>query len=230
MRSATVCAALGDPQLEEVEAHKVGDHYFPAGSDLFLQGTQSEYLYTIKEGWVMLYTLLQDGRRQINEFCLTGAFIGCQSDMMGPSSYSAQALTGVTVCALPREGIDAVFQRVPEMAVRFACIATKSMESAFATLATVGRGTARERIAHLLADLEARSQVVQTESSAGPLALPITQEHIGDALGLTSVHVSRTLKQLREDDIVSLRGHALHILDRPALMDVAGITPHQTQT
>jgi len=126
--------------------------------------------------------------------------------------------------------MDAMFQRVPELAVRFACIATKSMESAFATLATVGRGTAQERIAHLLADLEARSQVVKTSSSASPLALPITQEHIGDALGLTSVHVSRTLKQLREDNIVSLRGHALHILDRPALMDVAGITPHQTQT
>ena len=86
VRSATVCAALGDPQLEEVEAHKVGDNYFPAGSDLFLQGVKSEYLYTIKEGWVMMYTLLQDGRRQINEFCLTGAFIGGQSDMTGPSS------------------------------------------------------------------------------------------------------------------------------------------------
>ena len=111
-----------------------------------------------------------------------------------------------------------MFQRVPELAVRFACIATKSMESTFATLATVGRGTAQERIAQLLADLEARSQVVKTSSSASPLALPITQEHIGDALGLTSVHVSRTLKQLREDNIVSLRGHALHILDRPALI------------
>ena len=86
VRSVTVCAALGDPQLAEVEAHKVGDHYFPAGSDLFLQGVQNEYLYTIKEGWVMLYTLLQDGRRQINDFCLTGAFIGCQSEMAGPSS------------------------------------------------------------------------------------------------------------------------------------------------
>jgi CRP-like cAMP-binding protein len=39
------------------------DHYFPAGSDLFLQGVQSEYLYTIKEGWIILFTLLQDGRR-----------------------------------------------------------------------------------------------------------------------------------------------------------------------
>ena len=61
--SVTVCAALGDPQPAEVEAHKVGDHYFPAGSDLFLQGVQSEYLYTIKEGWIILFTLLQDGRR-----------------------------------------------------------------------------------------------------------------------------------------------------------------------
>ena len=143
--------------------------------------------------------------------------------MMGPSSYSAQALTGVTVCALPREGFDAMFQRIPELAVRFACIATKSMESAFATLATVGRGTARERTAHLLADLDTRSHLVQTEANEALLALPITQEHIGDALGLTSVHVSRTLKQLREDDIVSLRGHALHIFDRAALLDVAVI-------
>ena len=143
--------------------------------------------------------------------------------MMGPSSYSAQALTGVTVCALPREGFDAMFQRISELAVRFSCIATKSMESAFATQAIVGRGTARERTANLLADLDTRSHLVQTEANEALLAPPITQEHIGDALGLTSAHVSRTLKQLREDDIVSLRGHALHIFDRAALLDVAVI-------
>ena len=225
VRDATVCAALDDTRLDEVEAHKIGDQFIPAGSDLFLQGEQNEYLYTIRDGWAMLYTLLQDGRRQITEFCLSGAFIGCQSDRTLPMSYSAQALTGITVCVLPLEGIDALFKRVPEMAVRYAQVAARSLESAFATLATVGRGTARERVAHLLLDLDLRSRMRRIGPADGPVPLPITQEHIGDALGLTSVHVSRTLKRLREDNIVSLRGHALRILDRNALMEISGFSP-----
>lgn len=225
VRAQTVCAALGDPQLGEVEAHKLGDQSIPAGTDLFLQGERNQHLYTVKDGWVMLYTLLKDGRRQINEFCMAGAFIGCQSDLTGPAAYSAQALTNVTVCVLPRAGIDALFKRVPEMAVRFACIAAKSQENAFATLATVGRGTARDRVAHLLADLESRSRGRRTKGD-GPLPLPLTQEHIGDALGLTSVHVSRTLKGLREDNVVSVQGHSMQILDRDALLEIAGLTPN----
>ncbi len=224
VRAQTVCAALGDPQLEEVEAYKLRDQSIPAGSDLFLQDEQNDHLYTVQNGWIMLYTLLKDGRRQINEFCMAGAFIGCQSDLTGPMAYSAQALTDVTVCVLPRAGIDALFRRMPEMAVRFACIAAKSQENAFATLASVGRGSARERVAHLLADLESRSQEHRSNAQ-GPLPLPLTQEHIGDALGLTSVHVSRTLKGLREDNIVSVQGRSLQVLDRQALFEIAGMAP-----
>lgn len=112
--------------------------------------------------------------------------------------------------------------RMPDLAVSFACAAWHAQEHAFQQLASVAKRTARERIAHLLLDVNNRAHA---GSPGTPAPLPLTQEHIADAVGLTSVHVSRVLKELRADGIVSTRGHVLDILDRARLGEAAGVHP-----
>lgn len=218
VRHQTICAPLTDAQLREVEATRLHDQLVPRGSHLLRAGESGGAFFTVKSGWVMLYSLLPDGARQIHEFALPGAFLGYQPENGTVLTYSAEALTDVTVCVLPREGTVRLLREVPELAMSFACTAWHAQAHAFQQQASLGRRNARQRIAHLLHDLHGRAR----HSGMGErVALPLTQEHVGDALGLTPVHVSRTLKALRDDGVVSTSGHMLEVLDLSRLADEA---------
>lgn len=218
VRRQTICAPLTDAQLREVEATRLHDQVIPRGGHLLHAGENGGAFFTIKTGWVMLYSVLPDGRRQIHEFALPGSFIGYEAEGSKPLSYSAEALTDVTACVLPREGTTRLLRRMPDLALSFACTAWHSQAHAFQHQSSLGRRNARERIAHLLHDLHSRALLNGLHE---PLALPLTQEHIGDALGLTPVHVSRTLKTLRDEGIVSTSGHVLEVLDAGRLAEAA---------
>jgi CRP-like cAMP-binding protein len=99
VRTGTICAPLTDAQLTEVETIRHHDRIVPRGTHLFHAGEQCPSFYTVKSGWVMLYGLLVDGRRQIHGFGLPGAFLGHHPEDGTPVQYSAQALTEVEVCA-----------------------------------------------------------------------------------------------------------------------------------
>ncbi len=218
VRHQTICSPLTDAQLREVEATRLHDQLVPRGGHLLRAGERGGAFFTVKSGWVMLYSLLPDGGRQIHEFVLPGAFLGFQPESGAVLAYSAEALTDVTVCVLPREGTVRLLREVPELAMSFACTAWHAQAHAFQQQASLGRRNARERIAHLLHDLQQRAR---QSGMAEPVSLPLTQEHIGDALGLTPVHVSRTLKALRDDGIVSTSGHLLEVLDSARLAQEA---------
>ncbi len=89
-------------------------------------------------------------------------------------------------------------------------------------LTNIGRRVARERVAHLLLELFYRVWLAHPSPHSDGVELPLTQEHIGDALGLTSVHVNRTLRQLREAGLVTISGHNMQVLDPDMLAEVAG--------
>ena len=83
-------------------------------------------------------------------------------------------------------------------------------------LIDVGRRSALERIAHFLLELLTRLQVIGLADERS-YQMPLTQELVGDALGLSVPHVSRTLKQLREEDLVAIEGQRVIIKDVEAL-------------
>jgi hypothetical protein len=117
---------------------------------------------------------------------------------------------------------------VPALAFRLIQTLAQNEAIALERLMTIGRLSARERIAHLLVELVARARQAGlrvTEkffTMQGGFTLPLTQTHIADATGLTSVHVCRTLAELRKDGVVLLRTGKLQILDIRQLIAEAG--------
>jgi CRP-like cAMP-binding protein len=222
VRGQTVCAPLGIAELDIVESFRVGSRKLGAHTDIFSQGEVGSEVYTILGGWVMLYTLLEDGRRQIVDFCLPGAFIGFQPDLDAPSKHTAEALTPVELYPLPKRGLLSMFAQHPEMAVRMACIVARDQVFAYQHLASVGRRTARGRIANLLLELFVRVRQSSLEASGDSIHLPLTQEHLADALGLTSVHVNRTLRVMREDGVLAGNLGAFSILNPDRLAEETG--------
>lgn len=222
MRKTSLCAPLSDAELAIVEAFKSGDRVVRAGTDLYAQGEPCKELYTVVSGWVFQYKLLEDGRRQIARVALPGDFVGFQPDLSANLDHAAQALTDARLCVFPREGMLALFRAHPELAIRLTWMIARDEGQARERLTSLGRRTARERVAHFLLELFYRLRLRDAEPVGASIPLPLTQEHLGDALGLTAVHVNRTLRQLREDGLIRIADRTLHVLDPDGLAVIAG--------
>jgi CRP/FNR family transcriptional regulator len=202
---------------------ETGARVIPVGSDLYRQGDVCSTYYIVLNGWVALSLLLDDGSCQILDFALPGAVLGFQSGPGAPMYHSAHCLSVVRVYAFPRSKLDAIIENDPRLAVLLCRQITADEARAHDHLTNPGLRGARERIARLLLEIYVR---VWRQLPAKPgeiIELPLSQGHIGQALGLTYVHVCRTLQILREQKIARFANHRLEVIDPPALVAAAGI-------
>jgi CRP-like cAMP-binding protein len=176
-------------------------------------------------GWVFLYNVLEDGRRQILHFALPGAVLGFLPTPGATATHGAQALTNAVVCVIPHKALVPISKTYPEFGLQLARSMSRDRSLAFDHLTSVGRQSARERVAHLLLELFIRYLSQWPGNRSEEMQLPLTQEHIGDATGLTFVHVNRVLRDLRRDGVVEFHYRRLRILNPDKLIDVAGIDP-----
>lgn len=220
-----LCEGCAPGVLRVIAEHKSGDRAFKAGQDIFSLGAPCDAIYNLVEGFVFLYNILEDGRRQILHFALPGAVLGFHPARGAMATFSAQALTDTVVCVIPHKALSPLSQKHPEIGMRLAWLIARDRSLAFDHLTSIGRHSARERVAHLLLELFIRYRSQWPGSRIEEMHLPLTQEHIGDATGLTFVHVNRVLRDLRNDGIVEFHYRQLRILDPDKLIDVAGIDP-----
>ncbi len=217
---AAFAASLSYEERTALEALHPAIKRLQVGQCLFEQGDRSDFVYLLIDGWAFRYRTLNDGRRQIVDFALPGALLG-----FGPSrllTHGVEARTVCDLCVIPRARFDEILMRVPALAFRLIQTLAQNEAIALERLMTIGRQSARERIAHLLVELVARARQAGLRVTDKGFTLPLTQTHIADATGLTSVHVCRTLAELRKDAVVLLRTGKLQILDIRQLIAEAG--------
>lgn len=219
--SATVIGEAA-ANLKIAERFATGHRSIAAGREIYAEGEPSDDLYIVTEGWAFQHQILEDGRRQILDFALPGTWLGFQPQPGMEMPHTAESLTDTTVAVIPRERLGEIFAREPEFALRFVSAAAGALNYAYESLTDVGRRTAREAVAHLLLRLFCRASALCPCDGAAQVEFPLTQEHIGDALGLTAVHVCRTLRALREEGVVNLCKARLAILDPQQLGEIAG--------
>lgn len=206
------------------------DHVsFEAGAEFIHPEQADSELYTIYTGWAFRYKELADGRRQILSFALPGDLIGLQGTMFGKSMYGAIALTEIELCVIPRRRLSRLFERAPEVAYEVTWLGARSEAIVDESLLTAGRRNADERIAALICSLYKRAEPLGLLQD-GALILPLTQQHIADALGLSLVHTNKTLARLRAQGLFSLAGGRLVVrnlrgLSRFAQHFEADLTP-----
>ena len=218
-----MCQPFEGDRLETVESFKRGDYVLPAGSQIYRPGEICTELYNLLDGWVSLYRILESGRRQILDFCLPGSFLGYQSQLLGPMLHGADCITDVAVCVFPRQPFTALMEENPSLAARLMWLTARDVAVAHDHLTNVGARTARGRIGHLLLELSLRLRPQGIDVGEQEIEIPLTQHHIADALGLTSVYVSQTLKQLREQELLLFRHGRLRILDLEGLAKLADL-------
>ncbi|MFT5439036.1 MAG: CRP/FNR family transcriptional regulator [Alphaproteobacteria bacterium] len=210
--------------LDIARKHASDRRFVAAGAELFAEGETSDNLYVVLSGWLFQHRILEDGRRQILDFALPGAVLGYRAHPTMPFAFSAEAITPAEIAIIPLSRVVKLLHGGCDSAVTLLDAANEALLGAFDTLTDIGRRTAREAIAHFLLRMDRRIRRSASPDADGALPFPLNQEHIGDALGLTSVHVCRTLSKLRCDGLVETgRGH-LRIIDTDALSEDAGVS------
>jgi CRP-like cAMP-binding protein len=184
--------------------------------DFIVTGNRYESLYINHDGWLFRYKILHNGRRQILGFILPEEIFGLQACLYKSSLYSVAAITDASLSAIPANMLNEIFERSP--AVSNALFFSALCESAVLGehLIDTGRRSAYERISHFLLELFARLSPVGLTNDLS-FKMPLTQELIGDALGLTTIHVNRTICLLREDKLIAIDGKCVTLLDYEAL-------------
>lgn len=222
IRSGWSAGCESDPGLAIAARFASGFVSLPAGREVYAEGEQSDHLYIVTEGWLFQHQFLKDGRRQILDFALPGMLLGFQPQPGSQMSHTAETLTDATVAIIRRQRIQEIFAFEPEFAMRVVSAAASALNTAYESLTDVGRRTAREAVAHLLLRLSGRICSHFPRIAGASIPFPLKQEQIGDALGLTSVHVCRTLRCLRQENILELHNGTLTILDYSELIEIAG--------
>jgi CRP-like cAMP-binding protein len=159
--------------------------------------------------------VVHNGARQIISFHFPGEFVDLQGALLAVNDHSVQALTACKLAAVPKEALLALIDRRPAIA-RALWYDTLVEGAIFREwVVNVGRRNARGRIAHLLCELAARLETAG--QTGGVYELPITQEQIADATGMTSVHTNRTIQALRKEGLISWSGGRLVVHNEAAL-------------
>ena len=209
-------------QLEFIETFKIGEMSIDQGSPLYLEGASSPYLYTVLEGWAFRYKSLPDGRRQIVNYALAGDLIGLQNAISDAMEHGVEALTDMRLCLFSRDKLYSLFVKHPSLGYDITWLAAREERLLDDSLLAVGRRTAKEKIAWLIAHLFGRARELNLVQD-GKLDLPMTQQHFADTLGLSLVHLNKTLQKLRSAGIVRLDGRSLIVKDEAALNNLARI-------
>ena len=193
----------------------------PVGSELYGQGERCSTYFLIACGWIALSTFLDDGGCQILDFAIPGAFLGFPFLSSIARRHSARCITPVQVICYPEREFDDAIIHNSELAVLLCRQAVFDEWRAHDHLVNVGLRSGRERIAHLLLELCIRMHR-HIPNPGDIIRVPLTEGHIGQAVGLTDVHVSRTLRTLREQGVARFVKRELHVLDPAALARAAG--------
>jgi CRP-like cAMP-binding protein len=180
--------------------------------DILVAGNHYEYVYVNHDGWLFRYKILHNGSRQIIDFILPGQILGLQAYLFQKSLYSVATITETSLSMIPFEMIDDVFERTPRLGKALFWSAACDAAILAEHLIDAARRSAYERISHLLLELFVRLKAAGLTDDMS-FDMPLTQELIGDALGLTTVHVNRTMRSLREDKLIAIDGKIVTILD-----------------
>jgi CRP-like cAMP-binding protein len=185
---------------------------FGADEDMVREGDKPSDCNLLLEGMSCRYKILSNGKRQIFSFHIPGDIFDAHSFILQKMDHSIATLTPCTVAVIPHKTMLHITETYPRIA-RAIWKDTLVDAALFREwMMSIGRRTAYQRIAHLMCELFVRMDAVGL-AEGRRIGWPMTQDELGDALGLSNVHVNRTLQELRAANLIILTHSQLIIED-----------------
>ncbi|MDR5652229.1 transcriptional regulator FnrL [Ruixingdingia sedimenti] len=222
IRHRAVCARCETDELAQLERIK---YYrsFEAGQTVVWSGDRMDFVASVVSGIATLTQTLEDGRRQMVGLLLPSDFVGRPGREI--AAYDVTATTDLVMCCFRKKPFEEMMLRTPHISQRLLEMTLDELDAAREWMLLLGRKTAREKIASLLAIVARRDATLKLRGVAGPLEfeLPLTREAMADYLGLTLETVSRQISALRRDSVISLEGkRRVSVPDFGRLLEEAG--------
>jgi CRP-like cAMP-binding protein len=214
---------LSNEEIACLESLQTDDRTFERHATLYSQGDRLELTHVVRDGWAMRYKMLSDGRRQILNFILPGDLIGLYGSLIETADHSVETLTRLQSFAFAPQRILDVFASCPRLGAAIAWTAGQEEAILAEQVVRIGRRSAYERTAHLFLELLKRLQLVGLAGQHS-FEMPLSQDVLADALGLSMVHVNRTLRRLRNAGLVRVVDRRLIIDDVAQLERIADFT------
>ncbi|WP_267426986.1 Crp/Fnr family transcriptional regulator [Methylobacterium sp. GC_Met_2] len=216
-------------RLSKTEEHAlrklpVASRTFEAQQDIIYGGATSLHSCVVLDGWTCCYQLLTEGKRQILSIHVPGDMPDLQGLHLPQPDFGMAAITRAVVAFVPHTALRQLSDGSPTIAAALwrETLITAAIHRAWIT--SLGRRDARQRFAHLICELYLRLEAAGLASDH-TMWMPLRQPDLADALGLTSVHVNRTMRSLRLDGLIDLRSRQLVIQDWDGLRALAAFSP-----
>ncbi|MGX0877206.1 CRP/FNR family transcriptional regulator [Roseovarius sp. MBR-154] len=222
IRHRAVCARCEADELELLDRIK---YYrsFEAGQTLIWSGDHMDFVGSVVTGIATLTQTMEDGRTQMVGLLLPSDFVGRPG--RDSAAYNVVATTNIVMCCFRKKPFEEMMARTPHIAQRLLEMTLDELDAAREWMLVLGRKTAREKIASLIAIIARRHAAINMQGMRGPLVidLPLTREAMADYLGLTLETVSRQVSALKKDGVIALEGkRRVTIPDFNRLLDEAG--------
>lgn len=222
IRHRAVCARCDSDELEKLEEIK---YYrsFEAGQTIVWSGDRMDFVASMVSGVATLTQTMEDGRRQMVGLLLPSDFVGRPGRNTAP--YDVVATTDMVMCCFRKKPFERLVESTPHIAGRLLQMTLDELDAAREWMLVLGRKTAREKIASLLAIIVRRDASLHygEARSKVEIEVPLTREAMSEYLGLTLETVSRQMSALKRDGVIILEGKRRIIVpDVDRLMEEAG--------
>jgi CRP-like cAMP-binding protein len=213
------------PEEEQAIIGALGEvKTFPADYTIIRQGDLLHYSTLLLDGMMCRYKDLKDGQRQITELHVAGDFVDLHSFTLKRLDHSIMTLTPCRVVFVPHANLERITEQHPHLTRMYWFLTTLDAAIHREWELSLGRRSAISKLAALLCEMRLRLGVVgMTDGHTYPL--PLTQTDLAECLGLTPIHVNRTLRELREAGVVQVRNGTVTIHDLAALEEFAEFDP-----
>jgi len=196
----------------------------PADRTIIHAGEELDVSTMLLDGFMCRYKDLSDGQRQITELHVSGDFVDLHSFSLKRLDHNIMTLTPCQIALVPHEKLTRITEQFPHL-TRLYWFST-NLDAAIHREweLSLGRRTAIARLASLFCEMRVRLEIVGLTDGLS-YALPLTQTDLAECLGLTSVHVNRVLRQLRELGLAVFRDGRVEILNHAELARIAEFDP-----
>lgn len=220
LRETGAFGTMSKSDVSFLRRFKSGEMQIDPGTPILVEGSNTPQLYTTLRGMGLRYKLLPNGQRQVINFVLPGDFLGLQAGVMSEMKHSIEATTQMTLCVFDRTELWSLFKSQPKLGFDLTWIAAVEEHFMGEALTSVGQMTAIQRICWGLTRFFARCEKLGL-TGKDRCRFPYKQQDLADAVGLSLVHTNKTLKLLRERQILSWNEGSLHIMNMDAALDIA---------
>lgn len=232
IRRLRISSAIADEDVKEIEELPIVVRQFPAETPVVRDGERATNCCLIADGFCARSKTIASGKRQILSIHIPGEIPDLMSLFLHVMDHDLATLTPATLGLISHETLQRLHRRRPVVAEMFWRDTLIDAAMFREWLVNVGQRPAPARLAHVMLELRERLRIIGRQDGNN-FEMPLTQEQIGEALGITAVHANRIIKQLRQEGIVELHRGRVTVLDERKFLELAdfdGRYLHQSPT